>query len=105
MRRAQIGRGHDLIAQFLPPSLVKSHIRRHHLVGPVRPGTLQRRHVGLRHQQLLRRAKHPVAASVVAMVVGVEYQIDQAAVALNGGNGPEIYAAAMNGDITLRKID
>lgn len=25
--------------------------------------------------------------------------------ALNGGNGPEIYAAAMNGDITLRKID
>lgn len=25
--------------------------------------------------------------------------------ALNGGNGPEIYAAAMNGDITLRKAD
>lgn len=24
---------------------------------------------------------------------------------LNGGNGPEIYAAAMNGDITLRKAD
>jgi hypothetical protein len=25
--------------------------------------------------------------------------------ALNGGNGPEIYAAAMNDDITLRKAD
>ena len=84
MRRAEILRGDDLVAELAPPDLGKG------LVGkdlPVdRPGALggrelESRHVGVGNDGLGRRLEDAVAAGVVAVVVGVDHGIKPAPVA------------------------